>query len=287
MILYPGSKQSIRYWWYFTQNITIMCWSSLQTIPSFVYYSLRYGLIPTGWKVHKIVPVFKAGDPSSVKKYCPISQLPIISKVLEHLVFNKIISQVNTSLSPLQFGFTENSSALQQMLLFMDSIVNHPSQTDVIYLDISKAFDTDLIVSCWISCGTSVLLAHYGYSLRITYLIVIRECQLITIFQLWCPEFHKAVSWVQIYMNDITSFISNSQMYADDTKCFKHVSSVTDQTHLQEDINAILTRSKLTQLNFNIFKCTYISFKPHTIYQILLFHHPTFIKILIWWFIII
>ena len=28
------------------------------------------------------------------------------------------------------------------MLLFIDSIVNHPSQTDVIYLDISKAFDT-------------------------------------------------------------------------------------------------------------------------------------------------
>ena len=42
----------------------------------------------------------------------------------------------------LQFGFTENSSTLQQMLLFMDSIINHPSQTDVIYVDISKAFDT-------------------------------------------------------------------------------------------------------------------------------------------------
>ena len=27
--------------------------------------SLRYGLIPTGWKVHKIVSVFKAGDPGT------------------------------------------------------------------------------------------------------------------------------------------------------------------------------------------------------------------------------
>ena len=104
--------------------------------------SLRYGIVPTGWKVHKIVPVFKAGDPSSVKNYRPISLLSNISKVLERLVFNKIISHVNTSISPLQFGFTEESSTLQQMLLFIDSIVNHPSQTDVIYLDISKAFDT-------------------------------------------------------------------------------------------------------------------------------------------------
>ena len=68
-----------------------------------------------------------------------------------------------------------------------------------------------------------------------------------------------------IYMNNITSFISNSQilMYADDTKCFKHVSSVSDQTHLQVDINAILTWSRLSLLN--LFKCTYISFKPKII----------------------
>ena len=104
--------------------------------------SLRYGIIPSGWKVHKIVPVFKAGDPSSFRNYRPISLLSNISKVLERLVYNKIISHVNTSISPLQFGFTEKSSTLQQMLLFIDSIVNHPSQTDVIYLDISKAFDT-------------------------------------------------------------------------------------------------------------------------------------------------
>ena len=79
--------------------------------------SLRYGLIPTGWKVHKIVPVFKAGDPSSVKNYRPISLLPNISKVLERLIFNKIISHVNTSINRLQFGLTEKSFTLQQMLL--------------------------------------------------------------------------------------------------------------------------------------------------------------------------
>ena len=36
--------------------------------------SLRYGIVPKGWKVHKIVPVVKADDPSSVKNYRPISQ---------------------------------------------------------------------------------------------------------------------------------------------------------------------------------------------------------------------
>ena len=48
----------------------------------------------------------------------------------------------NTSISPLQFGFSEKSSTPQQMVLFIDSIINHLSQIDIIYLDISKAFDT-------------------------------------------------------------------------------------------------------------------------------------------------
>ena len=50
--------------------------------------SLRYGLIQTGWKVNKVAPVFKAGNPSFVKDYFPISLLSNISKKLECLVFN-------------------------------------------------------------------------------------------------------------------------------------------------------------------------------------------------------
>ena len=66
-----------------------------------------------------------------------------------------------------------------------------------------------------------------------------------------------------IYMNDIISSTQHSRLlfYADDTKFYKHLSSVTNQTYLHEDINAIITWSKSSQLNFNISKCTHISFK--------------------------
>jgi len=66
-----------------------------------------------------------------------------------------------------------------------------------------------------------------------------------------------------IYVNDITSSIQHSQllMYADNTKCYKHLSSATDQILLQEDINTIFNWSKSSQLNFNISKCTHLSFK--------------------------
>ena len=71
-----------------------------------------------------------APPPSKVKGQLPllppmfsipdysISLLSNIFKVLESLVFNEIISHINTSISPLQFGF---SSTLQEMLLFMGS----------------------------------------------------------------------------------------------------------------------------------------------------------------------
>ena len=215
--------------------------------------------------------LIKAGDPSSVKNYRPISLLSNISKVLERLVFNKIISHVNTSISPLQFDFTEKSSTLQQMLLFIDNIVNHPSQTDVIYLDISKAFDTvshDILLS---------KLWHFGISGSLWAWFKNYLCNRYQRVSINSNLSHTlpVVSGVPqgsilgpvlflIYMNDITSSTRHSRLliYADDTKCFKHLSSVIDQTYLQEDINAIITWSKSSQLNFNISKCTHISFKP-------------------------
>ena len=45
--------------------------------------SLTSGKIPTEWKIHTIVPVFKSGDKTSIKNYRPISLLNHVSKVLE------------------------------------------------------------------------------------------------------------------------------------------------------------------------------------------------------------
>ena len=104
--------------------------------------SLRYATLPSSWKIHKVVPIPKAGDLTSVKNYRPISLLSNTSKVLERIIYNKIINHIGKDINPRQFGFTKNCSALQQMLIFLDQIINSPLQTDVIFFDISKAFDT-------------------------------------------------------------------------------------------------------------------------------------------------
>ena len=66
--------------------------------------SLYYAIVPSCWKVHKVVPIFKAGDPTSVTNYQPISLLSNASKVLERLIFDKLIRHVTKSVSPRQFA---------------------------------------------------------------------------------------------------------------------------------------------------------------------------------------
>ena len=104
--------------------------------------TVKYGYLPSDWKLHKIIPIFKSGNRTQVKNFHPISLLSNISKVLEHIIYNKIISHISSRINPVQFGFLQNRSTTQQLSLFLSNIFNTCHQLDVIYLDISKASDT-------------------------------------------------------------------------------------------------------------------------------------------------
>jgi hypothetical protein len=113
--------------------------------------SLSQHYLPTEWRLHLITPIFKSGDKSSVRNYRPISLLCVISKVLERMT--KFVSNF---LSHSQFGFRPKHSTTQQLLAFLSCIqdsFSSNSQTDVIYLDFKKAFDSvshnELLVNIW------------------------------------------------------------------------------------------------------------------------------------------
>ena len=105
--------------------------------------SLSQCYIPLEWCTHLIKPIYKSGDKSSVRNYRPISLLPVISKVLEKVVYNNIVDFITNSISPYQFGFLRNRSTLQQLLVFFNNIFSSLGlQADVVYLDFRKAFDS-------------------------------------------------------------------------------------------------------------------------------------------------
>ena len=97
--------------------------------------------------------IFKSGERNLIKNYRPISLLCNISKVFERIIYDKIISFVSDRISPFQFGALKGRSSLQQLLIFIDHIITSNTQTDVIYLDISKAFDSNELLTKLHSIG--------------------------------------------------------------------------------------------------------------------------------------
>ena len=55
---------------------------------------------------------------------------------------------------------------------------------------------------------------------------------------------------------------SHLLQFADNTKCFKSVSSISDQALLQDDLNKLCHWAISVQLEFNLSKCTQVTFKP-------------------------
>ena len=118
--------------------------------------SLSQHSLPSDWRVHLIIPVFKSGDKSSVRNYRPLSLLCSVSKILEKLIYDKIIPFISTSISSCQFGFRPKHSSTQQLLTFLNTvhtILDTHSQADVVYLDFRKAFDSvphnEILIKLW------------------------------------------------------------------------------------------------------------------------------------------
>lgn len=187
--------------------------------------SLCYAILPSSWNIHKVVPVPKAGDLTSVKNYCPILLLSNISKALEWTIYSKIINQISKDINPCQFGFTKNCSTLQQMLIFLDQIINSPLQTHVIYLDISKAFDTVSHSILWSAGVTGVLQAWFKDYLSDRHQRVTINNSYSDMLPVVSGEPQSSILGpllFLVYINDISSYIHHSQFltFADDTKCF-------------------------------------------------------------------
>ena len=79
-----------------------VCFDPLQ-VTSLSFQFDSFGYLPCKWKVHKIVPVFKSGDPTHLNNYQPISLLSNTSKVLERILYDKLIGHATSRITPAQF----------------------------------------------------------------------------------------------------------------------------------------------------------------------------------------
>ena len=110
--------------------------------------SLVTGIIPKSMKRAKVVPIFKnIGSREIMKNYRPVSLLPVLSKILERIVYNRLFEYLvkHKILHTSQYGFQTNLSCQLAILEVQDRLIRTLNNRECcvgVFVDLSKSFDT-------------------------------------------------------------------------------------------------------------------------------------------------
>ena len=229
--------------------------------------SLSTGVLPRDWKLTNVVPVHKKDNKEHVKNYRPISLLSLISKTLERCVFNKIKGHVFEQVDGGQHGFVPQKSCVTQLIEVFEYIgreLDLGKQVDVIYLDMSKAFDR---VS---HMQLLKRLRDFGFGGNIlnwfgSYLKDRRQQTAVLSATSSALPVTSGVPQGSIlgpllfllYQNNLCKSINNSKIatFADDTKIYNVINTNDDASDMENDLENFQTSSANANLLFNTDKC--------------------------------
>ena len=95
----------------------------INPITHIINLTFEAGIFPTDFKCAKVIPIFKAGDPSTLNNYRPISLLSSFSNFFEKAMYTKIINFLveNNVLYRHQYGFRAKHSTIHPVL----HLLNH------------------------------------------------------------------------------------------------------------------------------------------------------------------
>ena len=109
--------------------------------------SLSKGVVPKNLKCSLISPVYKSEDKSIVSNCRPVSVLPRFSKILEKMMFKRLMSFIDKHkiLHQDQFGFRKSHSTERAIISLTQKIteaIENKKFTIGIFFNLPKAFDT-------------------------------------------------------------------------------------------------------------------------------------------------
>ncbi|GBN10446.1 RNA-directed DNA polymerase from mobile element jockey [Araneus ventricosus] len=120
---------------------------TILTITTIIHKITTPGHFSTRWKAATVIPILKHGkDPTDTTSYRPISLLPSLSKIAEHLILKRLNNYLkeNNVLCPEQFGFREKLSTSHQFIRVVEYVTEgfaNKQKTGAVFVDIQKAFD--------------------------------------------------------------------------------------------------------------------------------------------------
>ena len=109
--------------------------------------SMNQGIFPTEMKLANVIPLYKANNPDVFNNYRSVSLLCTLSKVLERVMYSRLIEYLETfrMLLDNQFGFRKWHSSYMALMQLMHQLIKSLEKGETVigvFLNFLKAFDT-------------------------------------------------------------------------------------------------------------------------------------------------
>ena len=236
---------------------------------------LDQGIFPSELKTARVIPIYKKGDRSILVNYRPVSVLPVLSKVFEKILYNRIMSFFDRFqvISQFQFGFRKKHSTELALTYFLNKASKALDERLYFistFIDLSKAFDTidhAILIS---------KLSYYGIrgkmlSLIIDYLSNRQQTVQFggsssSLLPVTCGVPQGSILGpllFSIYLNDLPYVSQDLQtiMFADDTTFYLSSNSIDAATMtMNSELGLISEWMKVNKLSLNISKTNCMSF---------------------------
>lgn len=233
------------------------------------------GEFPDALKVARVVPIFKNGSKSDPGNYRPVSILPIISKIFEIAIKNRLLDfmMLNSIIHENQYGFQKNSNTTAACLNLIENIyknIENKKKAASLFIDVRKAFDSvDHVVLC--DKLGKIGLKGIALDLLKNYLVNRKQYVMFDdhrssqlLIKTGVPQGSILGPFLFIiFMNDIFDCRINGslQLYADDaTIVYGENSFLELQEKMFEDITTIQKWMESNKLSMNLKKTNFILF---------------------------
>lgn len=230
------------------------------------------GIVPEIWKRSYVKPVHKSGIKTKIDNYRGVALQCVISKLLDSIIANHLNFHMKNIIDDSQHGFVKGKSTVTNLIEFTSRTITKMEkyiQTDSIYLDIAKAFDSvniNLLIQKLNIMGLNEQIVNWIQSYLNGRQQIVRVSgamsKTIEVTSGTGQGYPIGATLFLLFIIDLPccTFDSVLQSFADDTRLWKHIQKYEDCLALQADLNRIVKYFQHNQLNLNVKKSKFISY---------------------------